>query len=311
MTKRFMACLFIAAIMLTGLVGCQGNPATPALSQKDFTDQAGRVIHLDKIPQRIISLAPSNTEILFAIGLGDKVVGDTDYCDYPPEAKEKAKIGGFWTPDIEKIVSLNPDLVVAQANHVAEVIPQLEKYGIPAVVLDPKSLDEILQAITLAGEITGNTGESSKVVKDLQSRIDRVTKKTKDLAESAKPKVFFITWHDPLITVGSVNFIEDLIYKAGGVNIFHNLEGSPTVSLEDVVQANPDVIIAGTSMGDGGDNTLQFVRTESRLAGTNARVNDRVYSILFDIAGRPGPRIVDGLEAFLADIHPELRDQPN
>jgi len=310
MFKPIAACLFIAAIIITGLAGCDGGPATPALSQNDFTDQAGRVVHLDALPQRIVSLAPSNTEILFALGLNDKIVGVTDYCDYPPEALTKTKIGGYWTPDIESIVSLNPDLVVAQALHEAEIIPQLEKFGIRTIVLEPLTVDDVLGAITLVGNMTGKTKEASSLVKAMQSRINRVTNKTKDLPDSGKPAVFYLTWHDPLITVGSKNLGDDLIVKAGGKNMFHDQEGAPIVSLEDVVQANPDVIIAGIGMGDGADAPLLFVLDESRLSGTKARVNESVYSVSIDLAGRPGPRIVDALEDFLAAIHPELRDQP-
>lgn len=306
MFNRFMACLFIVALVLTGLVGCGREPSTETPARNEFTDQAGRVVHFDKVPQKIVSLAPSNTEILFALGLGDKVVGVTDYCDYPPEAKEKTHVGGYWTPDVETIVSLAPDLVVAQALHESEVIPQLEKYGITTVVLEPKTLDEVLDAITLVGKITEKTKEASTLVKDLRSRIDKVTNKTRDLTASERPGVFYITWHDPLITVGAGNLGEDLIDKAGGVNIFHNLEGSPTVSLEEVVQANPSVIIAGIGMGTGEDLPLQFARNESRLSGTSALINDRVYSVSIDLSGRPGPRIVDALEQFARMIHPEL-----
>src|SRR4030042_545892 len=123
MLKRFMACLFIIALVLTGLIGCDGEPGTETLSRNEFTDQAGRVVHFDIVPQRIVSLAPSNTEILFALGLGDRVVGVTDYCDYPPEAREKTHIGGYWTPDVETIVSLAPRLVVAQSLPEAEGFP--------------------------------------------------------------------------------------------------------------------------------------------------------------------------------------------
>lgn len=306
MFNRFMACLFIVALVLTGLVGCGREPSTETPSRNEFTDQAGRVVHFDKVPQKIVSLAPSNTEILFALGLGVRVVGVTDYCDYPPEAKEKTHVGGYWTPNVETIVSLAPDLVVAQSLHESEVIPQLEKYGMTTIVLEPKTLDEVLDAITLVGKITEKTKEASTLVKDLQSRIDKVTNKTKNLAESERPSVFFITWHDPLITVGSNNLIDDLIIKAGGRNIFHNLEGSPTVSLEEVLQANPGVIIAGIGMGTGEDLPLQFARDESRLSGTSALINDRVYSVSIDLSGRPGPRIVDALEQFARMIHPEL-----
>jgi iron complex transport system substrate-binding protein len=304
--KRFTAGIVIISLLLAGLIGCNNETEKETPAQNEFTDQAGRVIHLNGVPQKIVSMAPSNTEILFALGLGDEVVGVTDYCDYPPEAKEKTHIGGYWTPDVETIVSLAPDLVVAQSLHEAEVIPQLEKHGLTAVVLEPKTIDQVLDAITLVGEITGKTKEAASLTKEMRTRVDKVTGKTKGLAESQRPKVFYLTWHDPLITVGHDNLGEDLITKAGGTNIFHNLEGSPTVSLEDLIQADPDVIIAGIGMGTGADMPLQFARDESRLAGTSARQNNRVYSVSIDLAGRPGPRIVDALELFMAAIHPEL-----
>jgi cobalamin transport system substrate-binding protein len=307
--KRFSAGIVIIALLFAGLIGCSNQPEKETPAPNEVTDQAGRVIHLNGIPQKIVSLAPSNTEILFALGLGDKIVGDTDYCDYPPEAKEKTHIGGYWTPDIETIVSLTPDLVVAQALHEAEVIPQLEKYGITCVVLEPKTIDQVLDAVTLVGEITGKTKEAATLTKEMQMRIDKVTGKTKGLQESQRPKVFYLTWHDPLITVGHDNLGEDLIVKAGGVNIFHDLEGSPTVSLEDVIQADPDVIIAGIGMGTGEDLPMNFVQDETRLAGTSARQNNRIYSVSIDLTGRPGPRIVDGLEMFMGSIHPELTDK--
>jgi iron complex transport system substrate-binding protein len=309
LSRYFLVGIVIIALLLAGLIGCNNQPEKETPAQNDFTDQAGRVIHLNGVPQKIVSLAPSNTEILFALGLGDKIVGDTDYCDYPPEAKEKTHIGGYWTPDVETIVSLSPDLVVAQALHEAEVIPQLEKYGITCVVLEPITIEQVLDAITLVGNITGNTKEAASLTKEMQMRIDKVTGKTKGLPESQRPKVFYLTWHDPLITVGYDNLGEDLIVKAGGVNIFHDLEGSPTVSLEDVIQSDPDVIIAGIGMGTGEALPLTFAQDESRLAGTSARLNNRVYGVSIDLAGRPGPRIVDALEMFMGDIHPELTDK--
>lgn len=306
MFKRLMVGLVIIALALGGIAGCGQEPGRTNPTHREFTDQVGRVVRFDAVPQKIVSLAPSNTEILFALGLGGKVVGVTDYCDYPPEAKEKPHIGGYWTPDVETIVSLAPDLVVAQSLHEAEVIPKLEGYGLTVIVLEPRTVDEVLDAITLVGEITGNTKEASTVVKGLQSRVAKITDKTKGLPESERPGVFYITWHEPLMSVGSGDIGDDLIVKAGGSNIFHDLEGSPTVSLEEVLQANPDVIIAGVGMGTGEDLPLQFALEESRLAGTNARLNNHVYSISIDLSGRAGPRIVDALEQFAHFIHPEL-----
>jgi iron complex transport system substrate-binding protein len=304
--KHLLAGLFIAAV-LAGALGC-GGETEAGLYTNDFTDQLGRTVHIESIPQRIISLAPSNTEILFALGLDDRIVGVTEYCDYPEQALSKDKIGGFWDPNEELIVSLKPDLVVAQSLHMAEVVPNLEQHGIPVLVLEPLTLEEVLNAIILVGDVTGTYNEASRLVETLNSRIQKVTEKVQDLPESEKPGVFFLTWHDPLYTVGYNNLGDDLITKAGGINIFHSIEGGPAVTLEEVINANPDVIIAGVGMGTGGELTLDFAMEEPRLANTNARLNNRIYSIDIDLIGRAGPRMVDALEILFEAIHPELAD---
>jgi iron complex transport system substrate-binding protein len=302
----FVFLSIIALVSLPGFVGCSSTSSPEGPAATEVTDQIGRVVHITHVPQRIISLAPSNTEILYALGLEDRVIGVTSYDDYPPEVKEKPEVGGFFDPNLETIVAMDPDLILATAIHENEVIPQMEQHGLNVVALDPKSLDEVMEAITLVGKITDAEKEASGLVDDLQARISAITDKTRDLPESQRPRVFYITWHDPLITVGSGNFGDDLIEKAGGTNITHNLEGSPTVTLEEVVQANPQVIIAGIGMGTGEDLPLQFALDETRLKDTDARLNDRVKAVSIDLAGRPGPRIVDGLEQFARIIHPEL-----
>jgi len=266
----------------------------------------GRTVGFTRIPERIVSLAPSNTEILFALGLADKVVAVTDYCDYPPEAKEKASIGGFSTPNIENVVALSPDLVVATSIHQEQVIPNLEQRGITVFALAPKTLDEVLEAITLVGEITGQEKEASKLVGEMSERIRAVTDKTGNLTEAQKPRVFYITWHDPLMTAGAGTLHDELIQKAGGTNIARNLTGYAGITLEAVIDANPEVMIAGVGMGTGADAPLQFALTEPRLRNNDARLNNRVYAIDVDLVGRAGPRIVDALEQFARFIHPEL-----
>jgi len=243
----------------------------------EVTDQLGRVVRLEKIPERIISLAPSNTEILFALGLGERVVAVTEYCNYPPAAQEKPKIGGFSTPNIEKVVALSPDLVLATSIHEKEIIPALEGKGLTIFTLDPKTVDEVLKSITLVGEVTGREETASRLVEGMQNRIKAVTDKT-----------------------------ANLIKMAGGTNIARDLIGYATISLEAIIEANPQVIIAGIGMGSGEDLPFQYVRNEPRLRNVDACVNHRVYSIDVDLCGRPGPRIVDALEKFAEFIHPEL-----
>lgn len=283
------------------------SPAAPTSAAPfpiEITDQLGRGVRLNKVPQRIISIAPSNTEILFALGLGDRVVGVDQYSDYPAEAKTKASVGGYSKPSIEKIVALYPDLILAASIHQAEVIPVLEKLGFTVVALDPRTVDEVLESITLVAKITGKQSEATQVVTGLSDRIKTVTDKTVNLAAATKPRVFYVVWYDPLMSSGNGTFQADLIQKAGGNNIAQGLSGWTTISLEAVITANPEVMIAG-DMSEGGAN-FQFIKTEPRLASTAARKNGLVFTVNSDVASRPGPRIVDALEEFAKFIHPEL-----
>ena len=243
---------------------------------------------------------------MFALGLGERIVAVTEYCNYPPEAQEKPKIGGFSTPNIEKVVALSPDLVLATARHEKEIIPALEGKGLPIFTLDQKTVDEVLESITLVGEVTGKDETASRLVEGMQNRIKAVTDKTDNLLETEKPRVFYITWHDPLRTPGAETRHNELIKMAGGTNIARDLTGYATISLEAIIEANPQVIIAGVGMGSGEDLPLQYVKNEPRLRNMDACVNHRVYSIDVDLCGRPGPRIVDALEKFAEFTHPGM-----
>jgi len=297
--------LGIAIVLLSLLAGVVGG-CQPQFQPGTFTDDLGREISIEKVPQRIVSLAPSNTEILFALGLGDRVVGVTEFCDYPETALAKPKVGGFSTVDVERVVALEPDLILATSIHESKAIPVLENLGLTVVALAPETLDGVLGNIILVGEITGMSQEATQLVASLEERIKAITDRTKNLLESQRPRVFYITWHKPLMTPGSGTRHDDLIRKAGGTNIARDLTGYAGISLETVVEANPEVIIAGVGMGTGEDLPFQFIATESRLKDTDARRNNRVYEIDVDLCGRPGPRIVDALEKFAEFIHPEL-----
>jgi iron complex transport system substrate-binding protein len=298
--------LSICIVLLGLFVACTPPPEEMVSSPMEVTDQSGRIVKLDKIPETIVSLAPSNTELLFALGLGGKVVGVTDYCDYPEAAKEKPKVGGFSTVDMERVVEMQPDLILAANIHQEEVIPALEKAGLTVVCLDPANLEEVLEAVTLAGQCTGEEDEASRLVAEMSGRIETIRSKVANLTEVQKPRVFAIMWHDPLMSVG-LGLRHDLIVEAGGINIVEELgEEYPTVSLEWVIDKNPEVIIAGVGMGSGEDLTFQFALNEERLAGVDARRNNRVYQIDLDLIGRSGPRIVQGFELVAKMIHPEI-----
>jgi iron complex transport system substrate-binding protein len=272
----------------------------------NIVDGLGRSVTVDKMPQRIISLAPSNTEILFALGLGDKVVGVTEYCDYPQEALTKPKVGGFSNVDIEKVVSLEPDLVLATHIHGKTVIPGLEKLGLTVVAITPGSLNEVLESIILVGKITGQNVEASRLVNDLSRRIATVTDKTRSLSSDQRPRVFYVTWHDPLMTAGTGTLADDVISSAGGQNIAFDISGDKAINLETVIYRDPQVIVVSVGMGSGEDMPWQYIQTEPRLENTQALLNSRVYKIDGDIIHRSGPRIVDALEQMTQFIHPEF-----
>ncbi len=281
--------------------------AAPAPASTTITDQLGRTLTLATTsPQRIISLAPSNTEILFALGLGDRIVGVTDYCNYPPEAKTKPSVGEYVSPNIEGIVAMNPDLILGTEAQTVSYYEQIESKGLTIVAISPRTFDEVIDSITLIGEITGADKEAAALTASMQKRIEAVTDKTASLSPDMKPSVFYVLWADPLMTAGKGTFIDEMITKAGGVNIFGDLESYPTVSLENVLTADPQVMVAGVGMGEGEDLPLKFLQEEDRLKDTQARRNNQIYPINMDIIGRPGPRIVDALEAFARIIHPEL-----
>jgi len=302
--KKIGFILLGAALLAGALTACSTAPTPTALT---ITDQLGRTVTINNThPQKIISLAPSDTEILFALGLGDRIVGVTTYCNYPPEATTKPSIGDYNTPNLEEIVAKEPDLVLATENHKTSLIPQLEAQGITVVGLNPKTIDEVMGSITLVGQITGQYDEAASLVADMQKRINAIKDKTSALSEAQRPRVFYIIWHDPIWTTGANTFADALIQIAGGVNIASELDGYVDISLEAVIVGNPQAIIAGVSMGTGKNLPLQYVKEEPRLKDIEARQNNRIYGVNMDIVGRPGPRIVDALEEFFRLIHPEL-----
>lgn len=296
-TNWFLVALLSLVLILTA---CSPGAQTPV----DYVfDDLGRLVAINGTPQRIISLSPSNTEILFALGLGDKIVGVTDWCDYPPEALGKEKVGGYINPDVEKIVALNPDLILVAYGTPMEVINNLVGLGLTVFGIKTTDLDDLLNDIRRIGEITDKEVEALALTSEMASRIQAVTNQTEELEQ--RPRVFYIVWHDPLWTAGSGTFIHELIEKAGGVNICGNLTGYPTISIEEVIARNPEVIITSAW-----PDVYEWAMNETALNITDARQNGRVYTCDDNLVQRPGPRLVEGLEWFAHFIHPEIFGEP-
>ncbi len=303
--KYLLVWLLFLAVLSVSLLACEADETKTNLPA-EIIDQLGRTVKLEKPPERIISLAPSNTEILFALRLGERVVGVTEYCDFPPQAKEKEVVGGFSTPDIEKIVSLSPDLILATSMHQKSVIPELERHNLTVLALVPKTLADILESITLIGRASGHVDEAKELVEKMQARIDRVKSLTAGLPPQDRPTVFYIVWHDPLYTVGGDQLHNEVIELAGGENIFGDISGFPTVDLEVILERNPGVIVTSGGHGSAENSPLKWATSEPRLKVTEALKRGSVYEIDAETIGRPGPRIIEAIEAMLRFIHPEL-----
>ena len=303
--KLFRVFAVIAVIGMLGLTACSQTSTTSTQSSVTYTDDIGRKVQIQGIPERIVSLSPSNTEIVYALGLQDKLVGVTSYDDYPPDAKNKPVVSDYSTTDLEKIVNVKPDLVLADSIQKNDTIPALEKLGITVFTMTPNDMDGIFNDLKVLGQITGKTKEAETLVSNLKSRIQAVTDKTAKLADSQKPRVLYVTWYDPIWTAGSDTMIQYLIDQAGGTNIASDLNGYATMTLESVIQRNPQVIIVMNSMGTQ-DASLDFIKSNDQFKSTDAVKNGQVYEVDADIFGRTSPRIVDGLETLAKLIHPEL-----
>ncbi len=302
-------------ILLTALLPlCASKPAEEKQTSFNLTeiinatpvDDTGYEIPKGN-PQRIVSLAPSNTEILFAIGAGDRVIGVTDYCNFPPEVVEKKErgelvsIGGYTTINIEKVVSLKPDLVVASYGNGIENIETLRRMGLTVIAFDPKSIEDVMRDIVLIGVATGEKENATKLVQDMVEKIENVSESVRG---KPKVRVAHILWYDPIWVSGSRTFIDDVIGLAGGENVF-SFEGWRTVSVEDLIAANPDVILvsSGSGMGGGKDVVYEWVVSDERLSGIKAVKEGRVYVVDADMISRPSYRLAEAIEVVAELIH--------
>lgn len=300
--------VLVGAIVVCILAWAIFTNRIPLLPEKKpwltVTDDLGREVTILKQPERIISMAPANTEILFALGLGEKVVGITNVCNYPSQTSEKEEIGDYDNPSLEKIIELEPDLILASHGNPTELIDQLEELNYTVVGLKPQNIDDIISSISMVGKITGKVKESAKLTEEMEERIEAVLSKTSNLVENNRPKVLYVVWYKPLWTAGSGTFIDELIQKAGGINIAGDIAGWPQMNLEIVIEKNPQLIIIGYS--EDQPELIQAVRNESTLDQTDAFKNNQIHTIDTDIVSRTGPRIVDALEEMAKIIHPEI-----
>lgn len=293
----------ISVLLVAGFLPLTASGAAPDL--QTVIDDLGRQVTLPKIPHRIISLAPSITETLFAIGVGDRVVGVTQYCDYPPEAATKPKVG-YIHANLEVVVALQPDLILAPRELLrADILSKLEQFQIPTYVLDATTVDSILSHIQTLGGMLGAAAAADDVVHQMQRQIKEITART---ALLPRPRVLYVLNSEPLITIGPGSFIHQLIEMAGGANVAARARVAyPRLSMEEVLREDPELILFPTGRAEGiaqGEEARW-----QRWTTLSAIKLKRLRRVSNDQLNRPGPRIVQGLEILARAIHPEAFEE--
>jgi len=266
-----------------------------------LVDDYGRTIKLDSIPERIVSTAPTPTEMLFAVGAGDLVVGVDSYSDYPAEVANITKVGDY-TLSTEVIISLQPDLIISSDLVPISQLELLEDQGIPFVILVTRTLDDVLKDLRLVGILTGHVDEANELVDELEDRIEAVTSKTQAL-DLVKPRVYLEYY--PYWTYGPGSFGDDLIALAGGINIAENTSSEyPMLTSEFVIAQDPEIIVY--TVGYMTTTTADEISSRPGWDVITAVSEGDIHSMDDNLLSRYGPRILDGLEDLAALLHPDL-----
>ena len=288
-------------LLLLGACSTRSDQTDSRANLHQITDEAGRSITVPGQVIRFISLAPNLTEIVYAIGAGDGLVGRTTYCNYPAEAQKVEAVGDTLKPSIERIIALRPQVVfVSTASQLEVFTSELEAHHIAVYVTDSHNLDDVFRSIERIADVLGKQEQADDLLKQLKARVVMVEDKVK----SRPPvRVFYQVSNEPLYTIGREAFITDLIRRAGGISVTADVPGAwPRYSAESALAARPDAIVlpTGGSLGDTNSNVASALKRSPAVA------NGRVYKINADHLSRPGPRSVDGLEELARALHPEV-----
>lgn len=292
-------CIRVFLIVFVSLMAL--SPAQARL----LVDQVGRQVEIPQTPQRIVALMPSITEVVFALGAGTQIVGVTQYATTPPAAARIAKVGSYVHLDVERIVRLNPDLCLAvRDGNPKHVVDRLTTLGIPVFVIDPRDLKEVVESIQLLGEVLHRQPEAARIAADMNHILKEVETTVAQITTT--PRVFFQIDASPIISAGHNTFIDQLIVKAGGINLAAGPTPYPRYSWEDVLRLNPEVVVI-TSMA-GGYSSDQLKAGWNKWSQIPAVAADRVHVVEADYFDRPSLRLFEGLRQLLAIIHPASKD---
>jgi iron complex transport system substrate-binding protein len=296
--------LMIAPLALCGAATPQATPRenrTVSASRIEVKDEMDRVVRIPQPVRRIVSLAPSVTETLFALGLGDRLVGDTDFCDYPAEAKQKKHIGGTVNPNIEAVAALHPDLVVASREiNRQDSVRSLERLGLAVYVTDPQTVEQVLTSAQRLGDLLDAGDAARSLTANLHRRLSEVQQR---IAGLPAKNVLMVVWLDPLMSVGRNTFMDDALRRAGARSVIDSPQSWPTIDLEQVVRLQPEYLIISN------DNPRQVQR---ELAEFQERpgwrrleaVRNRRFIVISEALSHPSPRLVEGIEQLARALYP-------
>ncbi len=294
------------------------------LSARQVTDEAGRNVRLPGRVERVVSLAPNLTEIVYALGAENRLVGVTDYCDFPEAARSKPRVGSVLSPSVEQIVALKPDLVLATvAGNRAETVTALEKLGVPVYATHPRTVEGILTSILHIGDVLGESQAALRLTSDLRHRLDAWERRLGvNLPRSSlapihrgegfgrgRPQVLFVVWEDPLISAGRNSFLTDAIARAGGESITASFPAEwPRLSLEAAVHDQPDFLIFahhGTAAEKTAELSARLAELKHKPGWREFRaVREGRVILVSDTINRPAPRLFDAIEELARALHP-------
>lgn len=298
MRTKIPGIFLILSLLIAMTISCghQPQPVT-------CIDDMGREVTLNEAPQRIVSLAPSNTEILFALGMGDRVVGVTRYCNYPEEAKEREIVGGFASAELEKIIALKPDLILAKGTLQKKLVAELEARSQTVFWIYPQTVDDVLESFETIGKITGSSAAAQRLRKDVEERIEAVQERVKDIPEHERVVVYRIMGLDPVGTIGGQSFQTDVYHLAGVKNILADTEEDYfEIDLEMLVELDPDIIVI---CGEDEEEAKARIKSQEGWGDLTAVKADRIVVISCDLICRPSPRIGQTIEELAEKFYPE------
>ncbi|MGD0906877.1 MAG: cobalamin-binding protein [Candidatus Acidiferrales bacterium] len=301
--KRLLFILLICGGALSAqTLAAKASPSANVPMTHEVTDEIGRHVQIPSDVKRIVSLAPNLTEIIFAMGKHDDLAGDTDFCDYPAEASQKPHVGGPINPNLEQIVALKPDLILATKSiNRRETVDALDRLGLPVYVTDPHSVDEMILSVEHLGKVLGADTSATTLVEDLRTRLDHLDRR---LARIAPRRALFIVWTDPLISVGRDTFIADAFRRAGARSVVDTPAEWPRISFEEIIRLQPEFLVFASAHAADTQHDIDSLRSRPGWRDLDALRRGNVV-IVSDAINRPAPRMLDAVEQLARAFHPE------